>query len=785
MNSINELRWDELNHSYQPSEFSFRTTDEVESIDELIDQEDAIEAIRRGLQIDSKGYNLFICGVNNQKMESAIIEEVKKAALEKTCPLAVGYMYNFDIPEEPVVVTLSSEDAISLKSDLQELRAFFLIDIPILLESDEVKTKQKILIKEFEQLSEKYLKDLENQAIGFNIQVKQTEEGEIRFAPLNEKGENLSKEIFLNLTTEKQEEIMEHISALQEYADELSEILEEKEAYYTKLYSEIGQEIILREVGKNIKQLTERYKDYPYLLHYFNGIAEEILAHIELLSSMTDEVSEAGELELKTKEAQRLLISQEIERLVKKYDINLLCVPKETHAPIVLDTEYGQLGLMGNILLDVENNTVHTDFLHIRPGLINKANGGYLILHIQELVEKKNSWNQLKEVLRTGYMSIEGNEEIGIALAKQLKPKPIPIALKVILIGNHEIYELLKEYDEEFTKFFKRHIVFNDELLVDASKVEQIAGIIKQLSKEESIKPVTTEGLLKLLEYGHRKMEHPGKICSDLEELMDILREAQLYADEYIGKNEIVKCLEERERYERKVKERLDESLEDGTYLIDTTGAKIGQINGLAVYSIGELSFGRPIRITATTYRGKRGIVDIENEAKLSGAIHTKGIHIITGFLGNQFAQEMPLSLNCNLCFEQSYVGVDGDSASSAELYTILSSLAEIPIRQNIAVTGSVNQFGEIQPVGGINEKIEGFFQICKRRGLRGEEGVMIPRTNIKELMLIPEVLEAVKNKTFHIYAISDIWEGARIMMQEEKEVIKKRIQEKLIRFNQ
>ena len=782
MNSINELNWNELYHSYQPSDFSFRTTQEVECIQNLLDQEDAIDGIKRGLQIESKGYNIYICGASNSRMEAAILEEVKKVAYKRACPMATGYIYNFDIPEEPIVVELNSEDAIALKKDLQELRAFILIDLPILLEEDEVKQKQQDLVEEFEQLSQQYLIELTEKAKSYNVLLKTTEHGDIRFAPLNEQGENLSKEAFLKLSSKKQEEIMEHISILQEYADEMMSTLESKEVYYSKLYSEVGQEIILREVGKNIKRLQEKYKANLNLQCYFNKIAEEILEHLELFASI---VGDTYKLEEKSNESQLALINQEIEQIVKKYDINLINVPMINHAPIINDEDYMQYGLVGNILLDVENNTVHTDFLHIRPGLLNLANGGYLILHLQEIVEKKNSWKQLKTVLRTGKMYIEGNEEMGIALSKHLKPRPLPIDLKVILIGNYETYELLKDYDDEFLKLFKVYVAFNDEIKMSPDKVQQIAGIIKEISEKEGIKPVTIEGLLKLLEYGNRKMEHPSKICSDLDWLMDILREAQVDAENIIQKVDIERCLQQREKYELRVKERLDESLLDGTYLIDTKGAKIGQINGLAVYSIGNLRFGRPIRITATTYRGKQGIVDIENEAKLSGAIHTKGIHIITGFLGNQFAQETPLSLNCNICFEQSYVGVDGDSASSAELYAILSSLAELPICQNIAVTGSVNQFGEIQPVGGINEKIEGFFHVCKQRGLTGEEGVMIPRTNMKELLLIPEIIEAVKNKSFHIYAITDIWEGIEIMTQQKQDVIKLRIKEKLIKFNQ
>ncbi len=776
MNSQNELNWTELNCSYQPSDISFRTTNEVESIDSLFYQENAIEVVQQGLQIESPGYNLYICGVTNKEMENAILNEVRKRAKIKERPMAVGYMYNFSVPEEPMVVTLVSEEALQLKQDLEEFRAFIAQDIPMLLNNDEICDKRKRIIDEFEQLSEKYFLDLAEQADKKNIQLKKTQEG-IKFAPLNKKGENLSKEAFLKLSSAEQEKIMMDVSVLQEHLDELTALLERKESEYLQMYQEVGQEIVLREIGKNIKRLQEQYSHYPKLFQYFNSIAEEVLEHLDLITSLGED---HNELDTKVQEVLR----QEIANMIKKYDINLMSIPQGKCAPIISDYENRKKDLVGSILVDVENNVVQSNFLNIRPGLLNDANGGYLILHMDELIDKSKGWQQLKYVLRTGQMYIAGNEELGITLTKNIRPQPIDIKLKVILIGNDSLYDVLKNYDEEFLKLFKMKAVFDDEINMSTYKIEHIAGVVRGLSEKEKIKPLTTAGLLRLMKYGYRQMEHPNKISSDLEWILDILREAQQYTDTVIDKQHIERCLKVREKYVCRIKEKLDESLQDGTYLIDTQGAKIGQINGLAVYAIEDFNFGRPIRITATTYRGKQGIVDIENEAKLSGSIHTKGIHIITGFLGNQFAQDMPLSLNCNLCFEQSYVGVDGDSASSAELYAILSSLAEIPIYQNIAVTGSVNQFGEIQPVGGINEKIEGFFRVCKQRGLSGDEGVMIPKKNVKELLLEEEVVEAVKNKEFHIYAITDIWEGIEIMTGEKRESIKLRIQGKLKKFN-
>ena len=779
MNRVNELNWNELNHSYQPSDFSFRTTEEVDSNSELLDQEECLAAIRRGLSIESEGYNLYISGVVNQKVEMAIRHEVEKQASLREESKIWGYIYNFSEPEEPKAIQLEREDALALKLDLQELRAFLANDISLLLEQEEVKEKQEMLLKEFEKISEKYALAIEEKADQYHIIVRKTAEG-IRFAPLGENGEGMTKEVFLNLSDSQQAKILENISKLQEYTDEIMQQLEKKEQTYLKLYEEVGQEVILREIGKLVKRLKEKYQAYDILQDYFNAMAEELLDHLELLVECnTDEQKNSAE---KTKEV-AIYTHQEVERMLRNYDINLLGNPTHRGVPVIVDRDYPQLNLLGKILLDTENNMFYSDFMHIRPGLCHYANGGYLILHLQDLLER-NGWQSLRSMLQTGKLSIEGNEEIGIALNKSQKPEPIDQDVKVIILGSQELYELLRQYDEETMKWIKVNVHFDEEINMTQKNIEKLASLVKYHLHEEGIKPVSIEAFLKVIEYGHRQLEHPSKMTSDIEWMMDFFREAQEMQKTQIEVEDIERCIKEREKIERKLKEQMDESLEDGTFLIDTKGGRVGQINGLAVYAIGKLSFGRPVRITATTYRGKEGIIDIENEARLSGSIHTKGVHIITGFLGNEFAQERPLSLNCNLCFEQSYAGIDGDSASSAELYAILSSLAELPIAQNLAVTGSVNQFGEIQPVGGINEKIEGFFQLCHQRGLTGNEGVMIPRKNMKELMLSDGVIKSVQNGQFHIYAITDICQGVEIVMGQSKEVVRKRVEEKLTRFN-
>lgn len=777
MNSNKELSWDDLNHSYQPSDFSFANTDEVESAYEILGQEDAFEAIRRGLRIKSNGYNMYICEANNRRIDQVIMNEVKSLALTESTPMAAGYIYNFHHPEEPLLVELRTKDARMLQEDLEELSAFIINDIPLLLETEEVRSKQDIIIEEFELIKEKCFLEIEEKAQEYQMISKKYNEG-IHFAPLDQEGKVISKKDFLQLPLAQQNELMEKIILVQAYADDLIAKLVKQEKLYLEMYDEVEQEVVLKEIGAVIKRLKEKYEQYPRVQNYLNDLAQDILEHLQMIVR-----SESSQLEAK-KDIASLLIDQGREKLVRNYGLNLVCLPNEEGAPVINDYDYPQLSLTGKILLDTENNMISSDYTLIRPGLLHYANGGYLILHMQELLERANGWQNLKRVLRTGTIRVEGNEELGLSLVRPIKPEQMKAHLKVILIGSQQFYEVLSSYDEEFKELFKIKVNMKEEIGCDKERIEQLARVIKGISKEEGILPVSTEGLLTLVSLGNRQTDHPKRIPGNIDRLIDILREAQVYAKGQIEAKDIEEGIKKRQKYESYLQERLDESINDATYLLDTKGERIGQVNGLAVYNIGELTFGRPIRITATTYRGQQGIVDIENEAKLSGSIHTKGIHIITGFLGNQFAQEFPLSLSCNICFEQSYGPIDGDSASSAELYAILSSLSERPIKQNIAVTGSINQFGEIQPIGGVNEKIEGFFKVCEQRGLSGDEGVIIPNQNTKELFLASEVIEAVKNNKFHIYAINNVWEGVEIIMGTEKEKVISEVQEKLRKYN-
>lgn len=778
MNSNKELKWHELKRLYQPSDFSFSTTDEVEPCETIIGQESTLQMIQKALQIEAKGFNLYICGADSEEKEQAIKEELRKVAKQKHIPLAMGYVHNFSNPEEPCLIELKAEIAWQLKDDIQEMIAFISEELPKKFKAPDTDKKREILVEAFEKYKDEQMMALNEMADNFDMFVKNSNEG-IYFTPKDEEGKPISKDEYSNLTMEKKEQIQSKLEKLYEMAESINKNIEQEEEKYLQLFKDVNQEIVLQEIGKLMKYLQEKYGDDPKLFAYFNGIAEDLLGHLDLISGIEDEEKDS------LKEMFPWLGSSGVNKLTKKYVFNLIVSQENMNgAPIIVDDELPQLNLMGRLLFDTELNSVHSDFSQIRAGLLHYAKGGYLVLHMQRLVENPSMWVSLKRALKTQKIQVQGNEELNIVLSNPIRPEATQANVKVILLGSEELYQMLYEVDDDFKRLFKMHICFEPELSSDVETIKKLAGSISCICRKEQLPKVTVEGLLKLVEFGNRQLESTNKLPSDIDSLMDILREAALHTKETIDEQCIEKALKSHNSYSLKIQEKIDEHFSDESYLITTEGERIGQVNGLAVYHVLKYSFGRPVKITVTTYRGKQGIVDIEKQAELSGAIHTKGIHIITGFLGYEFAQDIPLSLSCNICFEQSYGQIDGDSASSAELYGVLSSLSELPIKQSLATTGSINQFGEIQPIGGINEKIEGFFKVCQQRGLKGNEGVIIPKQNIKDLLLKEEIVEAVQKEEFHIYPISHIWEGMELMTGKTKEEISVLVKNKLKKFN-
>lgn len=778
MNSYKELNENELYHSYQPSDFNFTSTEEIKGTNEVLGQEEIVAALLKGLKIEDRGYNLYVCTEYSKRIDEVIMSTIKKVANTKKACKALGYLYNFHCPNEPVAIELNKEMALAFKDDLEELKAVIVNDLPIVLEGIDVKKKQKAIIQEFEHLKLSYWIEISEIARKKNIELKAAEDG-IQLIPLDEEGKVLDAESVQELTEEEQEIINVKIEEIQRLSSEMMEMLQKNEDDYYELYQEVKHEAVLKELSVLIGKLKVKYAEYPKIQVYLNGLAEDLLKHIELFA-ISDSEEKAAKKDMKP-----WMMNHEKSKCVRKYGFNLLTVPAKKGVPIINDFDKLSTTLCGEITGEVEDNTIYRDFSHIRPGLFHLANHGYLIVHMQNLIEMNKGWQQLKSMLRSEKIVVECNEGINMGFGDLLKPESVEADLKVIIIGSEPIYNLLSQEDSEFRRYFKVKINLEEEIVSKPQQIKELAKVIKKNSRKEKIPTVTTGALLEMIDYSSRKLGSIHHFHGDIEFFMNLLKEARVYDKKCIDERCMEQVIASREEEVKKLREQYETAILEDTYLIDTQGSKVGQVNGLAVYTVGENLFGRPLKITATTYKGRRGIVDIEGLAQLSGSIHTKGVRILEGFLGAYFAQDFPLSLNGNICFEQNYAVVDGDSASSAELYALISSLSEIPIKQNLAVTGSMNQLGEIQPIGGVNEKIEGFFSVCNRRGLKGNEGVIIPKQNTKDLLLSKQVRDKVKLSKFHIYEIETVWEGMSLLMDCSKEELIRRTYNKLKKYNQ
>ena len=513
--------------------------------------------------------------------------------------------------------------------------------------------------------------------------------------------------------------------------------------------------------GHLIDELKEKYHDYEDVIIYLDAVKHDVVKNINDFKPAPAE-DEQNPL---------LMFKKNMQDVVKdKYKVTLLVDHHDTEgAPVIVEVNPTYYNLIGRVEYETRMGMVSTDYTMIKPGALHRANGGYLILEARDVLTNIQAWEALKRVLKTNKLHIENlGEQYGMLAMASLKPQPIPINVKVILIGNPYIYYLMYNYDEDFRKLFKIHADFDVQMDNSGANIEKLVGFISSTVQREKLKHLDRSAVAKVIEYCARLADNQHKLTTRFNEVVEVLCEADVWAtmDEslIIRVEHIRKAIDEKRYRSNKYEERLQEMFAEGKLLIDTEHTKIGQVNGLAVMSVGEYMFGKPSRITANTYLGKSGLINIERETKMSGASHTKGVLILGGYLGQKYAQKYPLALSASLTFEQLYDGVDGDSASSTELYAVLSSLAEVPIRQYIAVTGSVNQKGEIQPIGGATQKIEGFFAVCKLKGLTGQQGVMIPMQNINNLNLNDEVVEAVKEGKFHIYPVATIDEGLEIL---------------------
>ncbi|SHJ62321.1 Lon protease family protein [Paramaledivibacter caminithermalis] len=739
--------------------FEFNSTADLTPLQGIIGQERASKALDFGLSIKKKGYNIFVSGQSGTGRNSYVKLITEEKASKKKVPDDWVYVYNFKNPHSPMALNLNTGQGKELVKDMEDTITKLKKEIENAFTSKDYENMRSVFIQQYQSISQQIINDLNKVAAEYDFRFTLTEKGLIS-VPLRD-GKPMSEADYSSLSPEEFEILKEKSNKLSlESVDVLNKLREIEEEYRDKI-KELDIETATKVVDFYIEKLKTKFNYNDKIIEYFDMLKEDIIEHIDRFKKDNSLAMDNPLAMFQIKSSQGFF---------DRYKVNLFIDNSEKKcAPVIIESNPTYYNLVGSVEYKNEMGVMKTDFTQIKPGALHEANGGYLILQAKDVLTNPFAWNGLKRALITGEINIEGlGNQFGYVVTASLRPQPIPINLKVILIGDPYTYYLLYNYDEQFKKLFKIMSDFDIEMTRDKENMLKMARFIAAHCEKEDIRHFDYEAVGRVIEYSSRLAANQKKLSSRFNQIVELLYEADSWAEvdesDLVRLKHVEKAISEKIFRNNKYEEKVLEMFKEGDYLLDVEGEKIGEINGLAVTGTGEYSFGKPSKITVSTYRGKAGIINIEREAKTSGKIHDKGVMIISGYLGYKYAQEKPLALSASIVFEQLYSGVDGDSASSTELYAILSSISKVPIKQYIAVTGSVNQRGEIQPIGGVNEKIEGFFKVCKLKGLTGKQGVMIPHQNVKNLMLSNEVIEAVKEGKFHIYAVKTIDEGIEIL---------------------
>ncbi|TEU06170.1 MAG: ATP-dependent protease, partial [Candidatus Aminicenantes bacterium] len=753
----NLLKW-----SCDLKKIPFSTTDECKPCEGIIGQERALKAIQTGLEIKSLGYNIFISGLVGTGRTTTIKQLLEKMEKGDKTPDDLLYVNNFKNPDEPTLITLPAGKGKLFKEAIESLIEMLKTNIPEMLKSKYYSEKRDSIVESQQRKQKETLKNFEKEVAKEGFSVIQVQMGlfvKPDLVPLiNGKPTSFNKLEDLvkkgEFPKEKLEELRNKYEKLTDKLEEVFELMKEIEEETRKFLKDWDAESIAPIIRGAINETRSKF-DYPKISEYLEEIENNLIRNIDLFKG-------------KKKEAKEM----EAVDPFSAFRVNLLIDNSDVKgSPVIMETNPNYINLFGSVeMVSSRFGIIQTDFTKIKAGSFLKANGGYLVINALDALIEPGVWPTLKRTLRNQTLQIQNYASLFLISPIRLKPQPIKCDVKVAMIGDAHIYNLLYYMDEDFKKIFKVKAEFDSEMKKDNKTAKEYGTFVKKIADEDKLRPFDKSGVAAVIEYGTRLAGRQKKISTRFHIIADVLREASYWAQKdnkkTVRREHVEKAIQERFERVSLIEDKIQEFIEEGTIMIDTKGKVTGQINGLSVYSMGEFAFGKPTRITARTAVGRAGVINIEREADLSGRTHNKGVLILGGYLRGKYAQKKPFSLSASIAFEQSYSGVDGDSASSTEVYAILSSLSKLPLRQDIAVTGSLNQKGEIQPIGGVNEKIEGFFDVCKAKGLTGNQGVIIPHQNIKNLMLSNDVVEAVKQAKFHIYPVKSIDEGIEILTE-------------------
>ncbi|MDR2018792.1 MAG: AAA family ATPase [Syntrophobacterales bacterium] len=755
---ITKLNSKDIYRKCDPEFFKFNTTQDIVDFSGMIGQEKALKALDFGLGINSDGFNIFALGESGTgKMTTITTLLTEKAAREAT-PEDWCYVYNFKTPDASSAISLDPGHGVIFQKEMSDFIGALRIEIPKAFESKEFEIQRSKIVDDFQQKQNEYLSRLDEEAKSRGFSVKRGPSG-VLITPIRENGEALTKEEFDVLDELTRKKMEETGKMFQEKLNDVVRILRDAEKLVRDMLISLERMIGLELVGPFIETLKLKYKDRPKIASYLEDVKEEIISHLDEFKTTEEQPS-----------ALPLLNIPKQEPSFMKYSVNVMVNNGENKgAPVVFESNPTYLNLFGRIEHKVTYGMASTDFTMIKAGSVHRANGGYLVVDATELFKNAFSYDALKRALKNREIKIEDVlEQYRLISTTSLKPESIPLNVKVILTGNQYVYYLLYTYDEESRELFKVKADFDSRMDRTSENMEKYAVFVAQCQKKENLLPVDRSGVARIIEVSSRYADSQDKLSTKMSAIRDLIRESHYWAkkadSDVISALHVTKAIDEKVFRVNRVEERIREMILEDTLIIDTTDKKVGQINGLAVLDMGDYSFGKPSRITARTYIGKAGIVNIERETKMSGKIHEKAIFIISSYLGAKYAIKGPISLSAFITFEQLYEMIEGDSATCAELYALLSSISGVPVKQGFAVTGSMDQNGDVQPIGGVNQKIEGFFDLCKMRGLDGSNGVIIPKRNVKNLMLRGDICEAVETGRFSVYAIDEMEEGLEIL---------------------
>jgi len=755
----------ELRAHFEDDLLAFDTTASLEDVaDRVVGQERAIDAIQFGMGMKESGYNIFIAGPSKAGLTYTARTFIEEQARQEPTPPDWCYVFNFKEQDKPKGLKISAGTGKLLKKDMNDFIDTLQAKIPEVFDSDDYRAKEGEVHQDFEKRRREYIDVLSQEAReqGFILQFSQV--GMV-IIPANKEGEPMTQEDLRHLSEEERQVLRSKSDELHEKMKDTIKKIREAENEFKEKHTKLDNEIALFVVGQLMDVYEEKYQDDQQVLDYLKEVQEDILENIDDFK--------------KKPEAQQQMPGQPVapfavppkEANLRKYDVNVLIDNSETKgAPVVIESNPAYPNLFGSIERQAWFGALFTDHTMIKPGSLHKANGGYLVMKALDLLKWYISYEALKRALRDKEIRIEDLGELyGMFSTRTIRPEPIPLNLKIVLTGDPYIYQLLYSLDDRFQKLFKVKAHMSDQMDRKPDRVFECSRMIARYCNDHHIKHLDKSGVARVLEYSVELTEDRDKLTLEFGTIADLLRESNYFAgiegNEVIQRKHVDEAVKKRIYRSNLVEERVKEIIEKDIIWVETEGEKVGQVNGLAVLMTGDHVFGRPNRITATVSVGREGMVSIDRESKMSGATHTKGLMILSSLFRGRFAHNKPIAFSASVCFEQSYGMIDGDSASSTEYYVLVSAISGLPLKQGIAVTGSVSQRGEIQPIGGVNYKIKGFFDICKAKGLTGEQGVMIPHKNIRNLMLDQEVVDAVAEGKFHIWPVTTVEEGLSILM--------------------